>query len=67
MEPHFLTVGQAAKRLNVSESTIRNYERQGKLPAIRVGAAHDRLLDRDAVEQMAQEREQALAERTPRG
>ncbi len=43
----FLTVGQAAYFLGVSSSTLRNWERSGKLKAKRHPVNGYRLYDRD--------------------
>ena len=49
-----VTVGLAARILQVSEQTVRNFERDGKLRAIRVGQL--RLFARRLVERLAAQR-----------
>jgi excisionase family DNA binding protein len=46
----FLTVNAAAKILDVSEATVRSYERRGKLPALRTSSGV-RLFNKSDVEQ----------------
>jgi excisionase family DNA binding protein len=45
----FLTVNAAAKLLDVSDATVRLYERQGRLPALRTSSGI-RLFKKDDVE-----------------
>ena len=45
-----MTVSGAARRLEVSEQTVRRLESAGKLPAIRVGSMGMRLFDPRDVE-----------------
>lgn len=40
----WLTVGQAAKRVGVSEMTIRRYIATGRLPALILPSGHRRIL-----------------------
>jgi excisionase family DNA binding protein len=57
-ERKFLTVSEAAKRLDVSADSIRRLERGGDLPAaLRVGKGQ-RLFSPEAVEELAKRREQ---------
>jgi excisionase family DNA binding protein len=44
-----LTIGEAARTLGVSISTLRNWDRQGKLPAARHPINHYRLYSREAI------------------
>ena len=46
-----ITTGTAARILEVSEPTVRKYEDEGRLPAIRAGRM--RLFDRATVEALA--------------
>ena len=52
-----MSVRQAAQRLDLSETAIRLYVRTGKLRAVKT--ALGLLVDRDDVEQVAQERAHA--------
>jgi excisionase family DNA binding protein len=36
-EPEFLSVGEVARRLQISEETVRRWVREGQLASIRVG------------------------------
>jgi excisionase family DNA binding protein len=56
MEQQFLTVSQAARLLDLSSDSIRRFEREGILPAIRVGKGH-RLFTQSDVERLRVERE----------
>jgi excisionase family DNA binding protein len=56
MEHQFLTVSQAARLLDLSSDSIRRFEREGILPAIRVGKNH-RLFTHSDVERLRLERE----------
>jgi excisionase family DNA binding protein len=46
----FLTVGQAAARLNVHPNTVRRWAEQGLLRAYRIGSRRDRRFPRQDVE-----------------
>lgn len=52
----FLTVGSAARRIGVTSQTIRNWERLGKLRALRTETGVRLFLATD-VEALARERE----------
>lgn len=56
MEKTFLTVSECAKRLDLSPDSIRRFERDGILPAIRVGKGQ-RLFTAENVERLAADRE----------
>jgi excisionase family DNA binding protein len=47
--PDVLTIAEAATILGVSKATLRNWDRQGKLPAVRHPVNNYRLYPRDAV------------------
>jgi DNA (cytosine-5)-methyltransferase 1 len=47
---YFLTVSEAAELLGVSASTIRNWDRSGKLKALRHPVNNYRLYDRDELQ-----------------
>ena len=55
-----LTTGAVSRRLEVSESTVRKYERDGLLPAIR-SSAKARLFRLEDVERLRQLRARARA------
>jgi|CZKX01.1.fsa_nt_gi excisionase family DNA binding protein len=40
--PELLTIQQACRLINVHPNTLRNWERKGKLSALRIGSRHDR-------------------------
>jgi DNA-binding transcriptional MerR regulator len=50
-----LTVGEAARRLERSEQTVRNYEARGKLKACARTSSGVRLFDPGDVERLAAE------------
>ncbi len=58
-EPEYMTVGVAARRLGVSEPTVRNWSRVGRLPALRTSFGY-RLFRREDVDRLAREREKAM-------
>lgn len=47
--PLLLTVRQAAQLLNVHPNTIRNWERDGQLSAVRIGNRRDRRFTRETI------------------
>lgn len=40
--PELLTIKEASKLINVHPNTLRNWEREGKLSAMRLGSRRDR-------------------------
>lgn len=40
--PELLTIKQAAQMINVHPNTLRNWEKEGKIHAIRIGTRRDR-------------------------
>ena len=56
MEQQFLTVTEAARLLDLSSDSIRRFEQEGILPAIRVGKGH-RLFTHSDVERLRLQRE----------
>ena len=61
-----LTVGDVARRLNVSEDTVRSLERSGRLPATKTSAGW-RLFDPGDVAKFAKAREAKRAGRSTAG
>jgi len=59
-----LTVGDVARRLNVSEDTVRSLERSGRLPATKTSAGW-RLFDPGDVERLARDRERRQKQARP--
>lgn len=45
-----LTLRQAAMMINVHPNTLRNWEREGKIQAVRIGTRKDRRFRRSALE-----------------
>jgi excisionase family DNA binding protein len=54
-DAEFLTTAAVARRLGVSESTVRKFDRDGRLRAIR-SSSNQRLFTRDLVEALAARR-----------
>ena len=44
-----LTIAQASKMLNVHPNTLRNWEKEGKLKALRIGSRRDRRYQQQAL------------------
>jgi len=40
--PELLTIKQASQLINVHPNTLRNWEREGKIAAVRIGSRRDR-------------------------
>lgn len=40
--PELLTIKEAARLINVHPNTLRNWEREGKVEAVRIGTRRDR-------------------------
>jgi excisionase family DNA binding protein len=40
--PELLTIRQAAKLINVHPNTLRNWEKEGRISAMRIGPRRDR-------------------------
>ena len=47
--PELMSIREAAKALGVHSSTLRNWDRLGKLPAVRVGSRRDRKFNKEDV------------------
>ena len=54
-EAELLTTGAVSRRLNISESTVRQYDRDGRLRSVR-SSANQRLFRREDVEHLAEDR-----------
>jgi excisionase family DNA binding protein len=53
--PELLTVQQAARLINVHPNTLRNWERDGKINAVRLGSRRDRRFYKKSIIQLYQE------------
>lgn len=53
---NLLTIHQVAKILNVHTNTLRNWDNQGKLTAVRLGARGDRRYRKDDIDQLTKTR-----------
>lgn len=53
---NLITTSEAGKILDLSPDSVRRLEREGSLPAIRVGKGH-RLFEQSQVEKLRNERE----------
>jgi excisionase family DNA binding protein len=49
-----LTIKEAAKMINVHPNTLRNWEREGKIQAVRIGSRRDRRYPKQIIWQMCQ-------------
>lgn len=47
--PDLLTVRQAASALNVHPNTLRNWEKDGTIAAVRIGSRRDRRFPKAAI------------------
>ena len=52
--PELLTIREAARMINVHPNTLRNWEREGKLHAVRIGSRRDRRYPKNTIWQMCQ-------------
>jgi excisionase family DNA binding protein len=50
--PELLTVAEAAHLINVHPNTLRNWEREGKLAALRIGSRRDRRFTKASIWQI---------------
>lgn len=54
-DPEFselLTIKEAAKLINVHPNTLRNWEREGKIQAVRIGSRRDRRYSKSVIWQL---------------
>ncbi len=49
-----LTIKEAAKLINVHPNTLRNWEKEGKIQAVRIGSRRDRRYAKETIWQMCQ-------------
>jgi len=49
-----LTIKEAAKLINVHPNTLRNWEKEGKIQAVRIGSRRDRRYPKQLIWQMCQ-------------
>ena len=52
--PQLLTIKEAAALINVHPNTLRNWEREGKLEAVRIGSRRDRRYPKEIIWQLCQ-------------
>jgi len=50
--PQLLTIQQVAKMLNVHSETLRRWDRQGRLKAIRIGKRKDRRYRKEDIDDL---------------
>jgi excisionase family DNA binding protein len=49
-----LTIKEAAKLINVHPNTLRNWEKEGKIQAVRIGTRRDRRYPKQTIWQLCQ-------------
>ncbi len=59
--PELLTIKEAAKLIHVHPNTLRNWEREGKISAVRIGSRRDRRYPKQLIWQMCQITAPAIA------
>lgn len=52
--PELLTIKEAASLINVHPNTLRNWEREGKIEAVRIGSRRDRRYPKQTIWQLCQ-------------
>lgn len=52
--PELLTIKEAAQLINVHPNTLRNWEKEGKIQAVRIGSRRDRRYPKQLIWQMCQ-------------
>ena len=52
--PELLTIKEAASLINVHPNTLRNWEKEGKIQAVRIGSRRDRRYPKQTIWQMCQ-------------
>jgi excisionase family DNA binding protein len=59
--PELLTLREACELLRVHANTLRNWEKEGKLQTIRIGARRDRRFTKASLEQFFQTSGQTIS------
>jgi len=54
--PELLTIKQASQLINVHPNTLRNWEKEGKLTAVRIGTRRDRRFVKSSMVVLVNER-----------
>lgn len=62
--PEYLTIKEASDFMNVHPNTLRNWEKEGKIFAVRIGPRRDRRFSRDYIWQMYHPAEQTVLSQT---
>lgn len=52
--PELLTIKEAAQLINVHPNTLRNWEKEGRITAVRIGSRRDRRYPKQLIWQMCQ-------------
>lgn len=52
--PELLTIKEAAKLIHVHPNTLRNWEKEGKIQAVRIGSRRDRRYPKQLIWQLCQ-------------
>lgn len=52
--PELLTIKEAAQLIHVHPNTLRNWEREGKIQAVRIGSRRDRRYQKEIIWQLCQ-------------
>ena len=52
--PELLTIKEAAKLIHVHPNTLRNWEKEGKIQAVRIGSRRDRRYPKQLIWQLTQ-------------
>lgn len=52
--PELLTIKEAAKLINVHPNTLRNWEKDGKIKAVRLGSRRDRRYPKQVIWELCQ-------------
>jgi excisionase family DNA binding protein len=52
--PELLTIKEAARLMSVHPNTLRNWEREGRIQAIRIGSRRDRRYPKQVIWQLCQ-------------
>lgn len=63
--PELLTMRQAAQLLSVHPNTLRNWEREGKIAAVRIGSRRDRRFVKNSLVSIYQQSMEAFSQLQP--